>query len=133
MSGLMYRSVSPTYLFSSSGPLMPGKALTGPAFTPAELVTRPGTVRVRAHRRVRPIRPCPDWSRAVFDRTKDGKISQRNFGGHEYPRLAHVGDRTGLEMITLQQKVVALQQEDAVEFGDLEAMIKVSPRRRSPS
>src|SRR3984957_18619351 len=40
---------------------------------------------------------------AVFDRTKDGKISQRNFGGHRYPRLAHVGDRTGLEMIrTLQ-------------------------------
>ena len=63
---------------------------------------------------------------AVFDRTKDGKISQRNFGGHEYPRLAHVGDRTGLEMIrTLQQEVVALQQADAVEFGDPEAMIKV--------
>jgi succinate dehydrogenase / fumarate reductase, flavoprotein subunit len=63
---------------------------------------------------------------ALFDRTKDGKISQRNFGGHEYPRLAHVGDRTGLEMIrTLQQKVVALQQADAVEFGDPEAMIKV--------
>jgi succinate dehydrogenase / fumarate reductase flavoprotein subunit len=63
---------------------------------------------------------------AVFDRTKDGKISQRNFGGHEYPRLAHVGDRTGLEMIrTLQQKVVALQQEDAKELGDAEAMIKV--------
>ena len=62
----------------------------------------------------------------MFDRTKDGKISQRNFGGHEYPRLAHVGDRTGLEMIrTLQQKVVALQQQDAVEFGDPEAMIKV--------
>ena len=56
----------------------------------------------------------------------DGKISQRNFGGHEYPRLAHVGDRTGLEMIrTLQQKVVALQQEDAVSHGDPEAMIKV--------
>jgi succinate dehydrogenase / fumarate reductase flavoprotein subunit len=63
---------------------------------------------------------------AVFDRTKDGKISQRNFGGHEVPRLAHVGDRTGLEMIrTLQQKVVALQQEDAVKLGDPEAMIKV--------
>ena len=63
---------------------------------------------------------------AVFDRTKDGKISQRNFGGHEYPRLAHVGDRTGLEMIrTLQQKVVAMQQADAVEFGDPEAMIRV--------
>jgi succinate dehydrogenase / fumarate reductase flavoprotein subunit len=63
---------------------------------------------------------------AVFDRTKEGKISQRNFGGHEYPRLAHVGDRTGLEIIrTLQQKVVALQQEDAVAHGDPEAMIKV--------
>jgi len=63
---------------------------------------------------------------AVFDRTKDGKISQRNFGGHTYPRLAHVGDRTGLEMIrALQQKVVALQQQDAIEFGDPEAMIKV--------
>jgi succinate dehydrogenase / fumarate reductase flavoprotein subunit len=63
---------------------------------------------------------------ALFDRTPDGKISQRNFGGHEYPRLAHVGDRTGLEMIrTLQQKVVALQQEDAVSQGDPESMIKV--------
>src|SRR6202451_3533229 len=63
---------------------------------------------------------------AVFDRTKEGKISQRNFGGHEYPRLAHVGDRTGLEIIrTLQQKVVAMQQQDAVELGDPEAMIKV--------
>jgi len=44
---------------------------------------------------------------AVFDRTPDGKINQRNFGGHQYPRLAHVGDRTGLELIrTLQDKVV---------------------------
>ena len=50
---------------------------------------------------------------ALFDRTKDGRISQRNFGGHEYPRLAHVGDRTGLELIrTLQQKIVSLQQDD---------------------
>ncbi|MEU6861190.1 fumarate reductase/succinate dehydrogenase flavoprotein subunit [Glycomyces sp. NPDC046736] len=50
---------------------------------------------------------------ALFDRTADGKISQRNFGGHEYPRLAHVGDRTGLELIrTLQQKLVSLQQDD---------------------
>jgi succinate dehydrogenase / fumarate reductase, flavoprotein subunit len=63
---------------------------------------------------------------ALFDRTPEGKISQRNFGGHEYPRLAHVGDRTGLEMIrTLQQKVVSLQQEDAIAQGDPEAMIKV--------
>ncbi|MBA2477578.1 MAG: fumarate reductase/succinate dehydrogenase flavoprotein subunit [Sporichthyaceae bacterium] len=46
---------------------------------------------------------------ALFDRTKDGKISQRDFGGHRYARLAHVGDRTGLEMIrTLQQRAVAL-------------------------
>ncbi|MEU6891768.1 fumarate reductase/succinate dehydrogenase flavoprotein subunit [Streptomyces sp. NPDC046557] len=63
---------------------------------------------------------------ALFDRTRDGKISQRNFGGHEYPRLAHVGDRTGLELIrTLQQKIVALQQEDFKEFGDYEARLKV--------
>jgi succinate dehydrogenase / fumarate reductase, flavoprotein subunit len=63
---------------------------------------------------------------ALFDRTKDGRISQRNFGGHQYARLAHVGDRTGLEMIrTLQQRVVALQQEDARTQGDAEAMIKV--------
>jgi succinate dehydrogenase / fumarate reductase, flavoprotein subunit len=47
---------------------------------------------------------------AVFDRTPDGRILQRNFGGHRYPRLAHVGDRTGLEMIrTLQDRVVHRQ------------------------
>ena len=46
---------------------------------------------------------------ALFDRTKDGRITQRDFGGHRYARLAHVGDRTGLEMIrTLQQKAVSL-------------------------
>jgi len=48
------------------------------------------------------VRELEAWG-AIFDRTKDGKILQRNFGGHRYPRLAHVGDRTGLEMIrTLQ-------------------------------
>jgi succinate dehydrogenase / fumarate reductase flavoprotein subunit len=63
---------------------------------------------------------------ALFDRTNDGKISQRNFGGHTYPRLAHVGDRTGLELIrTLQQKIVSLQQEDHAELGDYEARIRV--------
>jgi succinate dehydrogenase / fumarate reductase, flavoprotein subunit len=63
---------------------------------------------------------------ALFDRTPEGKISQRNFGGHEYPRLAHVGDRTGLELIrTLQQKIVSLQQEDHAETGDYEANLKV--------
>ncbi|HEY6422026.1 MAG TPA: fumarate reductase/succinate dehydrogenase flavoprotein subunit [Pseudonocardiaceae bacterium] len=63
---------------------------------------------------------------ALFDRTKDGKISQRNFGGHTYPRLAHVGDRTGLELIrTLQQKIVSLQQEDFAQYGDYEANLRV--------
>ncbi|MET8133665.1 fumarate reductase/succinate dehydrogenase flavoprotein subunit [Streptomyces sp. NPDC005251] len=63
---------------------------------------------------------------ALFDRTRDGRISQRNFGGHEYPRLAHVGDRTGLELIrTLQQKIVSLQQEDMKETGDYESRLKV--------
>ncbi|MEX1657012.1 fumarate reductase/succinate dehydrogenase flavoprotein subunit [Streptomyces pseudovenezuelae] len=63
---------------------------------------------------------------ALFDRTKDGRISQRNFGGHEYPRLAHVGDRTGLELIrTLQQKIVSLQQEDKKETGDYESRLKI--------
>jgi succinate dehydrogenase / fumarate reductase flavoprotein subunit len=63
---------------------------------------------------------------ALFDRTKEGKISQRNFGGHEYPRLAHVGDRTGLELIrTLQQRIVALQQKDQRDNGEAESFIKV--------
>jgi len=63
---------------------------------------------------------------ALFDRTKEGKISQRNFGGHEYPRLAHVGDRTGLELIrTMQQKIVALQQKDGEKYGSMESNIKV--------
>lgn len=63
---------------------------------------------------------------ALFDRTAEGKISQRNFGGHQYPRLAHVGDRTGLELIrTLQQRIVALQQKDARDHGDAESFIKV--------
>jgi succinate dehydrogenase / fumarate reductase, flavoprotein subunit len=65
---------------------------------------------------------------ALFDRTADGRISQRNFGGHEYPRLAHVGDRTGLELIrTLQQKIVSLQQDDLLEHGDLDARLRVFP------
>jgi succinate dehydrogenase / fumarate reductase flavoprotein subunit len=52
------------------------------------------------------VRELESWG-AVFDRTPDGRILQRNFGGHRYPRLAHVGDRTGLEMIrTLQDRGV---------------------------
>src|SRR5947209_8317220 len=54
------------------------------------------------------VRELEAWG-AVFDRTPDGRILQRNFGGHRYPRLAHVGDRTGLEMIrTLQDHGVHL-------------------------
>src|SRR3569623_1918680 len=53
---------------------------------------------------------------ALFDRTKDGRILQRNFGGHRYPRLAHVGDRTGLEMIrTLQDHGIHLGMEVHME------------------
>jgi succinate dehydrogenase / fumarate reductase flavoprotein subunit len=63
---------------------------------------------------------------ALFDRTIDGKISQRNFGGHEYPRLAHVGDRTGLELIrTLQQKIVSLQQDDKRQYGSPDGKLQV--------
>jgi succinate dehydrogenase / fumarate reductase flavoprotein subunit len=58
------------------------------------------------------IRELEAWG-AVFDRTPDGRILQRNFGGHRYPRLAHVGDRTGLEMIrTLQDRVVHRENID---------------------
>ncbi len=54
------------------------------------------------------VNELEEWG-AVFDRTPDGRINQRDFGGHRYARLAHVGDRTGLEMIrTLQQRTVAL-------------------------
>ncbi len=54
------------------------------------------------------VRELEAWG-AIFDRTKDGKILQRNFGGHRYPRLAHTGDRTGLEMIrTLQDHGIHL-------------------------
>ncbi len=53
------------------------------------------------------VRELEDWG-ALFDRTEDGLILQRDFGGHRYARLAHIGDRTGLELIrTLQQKAVA--------------------------
>jgi len=62
------------------------------------------------------VRELEAWG-AVFDRTKDGRILQRNFGGHRYPRLAHVGDRTGLEMIrTLQDHGIHQGIEVHMEF-----------------
>ncbi len=61
------------------------------------------------------VRELEAWG-ALFDRTKEGKILQRNFGGHKYPRLAHVGDRTGLEMIrTLQDHGIHLGMEVHME------------------
>ena len=64
-----------------------------------------------------------DWG-ALFDRTPEGLISQRDFGGHRYARLAHVGDRTGLEMIrTLQQRAVALGIDVFMEFTVTELLL----------
>ncbi|MFL5464569.1 MAG: fumarate reductase/succinate dehydrogenase flavoprotein subunit [Gemmatimonadaceae bacterium] len=57
------------------------------------------------------VRELEAWG-AVFDRTDDGRILQRNFGGHKYPRLAHVGDRTGLEMIRTLQDYAIYQSID---------------------
>lgn len=62
------------------------------------------------------VRELEQWG-ALFDRTKEGRILQRNFGGHRYPRLAHVGDRTGLEMIrTLQDHGVHQGIEFHMEY-----------------
>ena len=62
------------------------------------------------------IRELETWG-AVFDRTKKGRINQRNFGGHTYPRLAHIGDATGLEIIrTLQEKGVHMGMDVFMEF-----------------
>src|ERR1051326_2715808 len=57
------------------------------------------------------VRELEAWG-ALFDRTPDGRILQRNFGGHKYPRLAHVGDRTGLEMIRTIQDYTIHQSID---------------------
>ena len=67
------------------------------------------------------VRELEAWG-AMFDRTKDGRILQRNFGGHRYPRLAHVGDRTGLEMIrTLQDHGVHQGIDFHMETTDADA------------
>src|SRR6186997_3200307 len=69
------------------------------------------------------VRELEAWG-AVFDRTGDGKILQRNFGGHRYPRLAHVGDRTGLELIrTLQDHTVYLGVTVHMEFTVIDLII----------
>ncbi len=69
------------------------------------------------------VRELEGWG-AVFDRTPDGRINQRNFGGHRYPRLAHVGDRTGLELIrTLQDHAVYLGIEVHMEHTVVELVL----------
>src|SRR5688572_20258043 len=67
-----------------------------------QYVNHPRMAELHAREAPARVRELEAWG-ALFDRTPDGRILQRNFGGHRYPRLAHVGDRTGLEMIrTLQ-------------------------------
>ncbi|MGH9797869.1 MAG: FAD-binding protein, partial [Candidatus Polarisedimenticolia bacterium] len=69
------------------------------------------------------VRELEAWG-AVFDRTTDGRISQRNFGGHRFPRLAHVGDRTGLEIIrTLQDHGVHRGMSIYMECTGLDLML----------
>src|SRR3981081_4074275 len=73
------------------------------------------------------VRELEAWG-AVFDRTPDGRILQRNFGGHRYPRLAHVGDRTGLEMIrTLQDRGIHRGIDVHMEYTVL-ALLKEGDR-----
>ncbi len=77
--------------------MLGGKMLNNPRMAELHAVEAPARVR-----------ELEEWG-AVFDRTRDGRILQRSFGGHSHPRLAHVGDRTGLEMIrTLQDRAVAM-------------------------
>ena len=69
------------------------------------------------------VRELEAWG-AVFDRTPDGRINQRNFGGHRYPRLAHVGDRTGLELIrTLQDHTIHLGVTVHMEYTVVELIL----------
>jgi succinate dehydrogenase / fumarate reductase flavoprotein subunit len=74
------------------------------------------------------VRELEGWG-AVFDRTPDGRINQRNFGGHRYPRLAHVGDRTGLELIrTLQDHAVYKGMTVHMEHTVIDLILDASGR-----
>ena len=73
------------------------------------------------------VRELESWG-AVFDRTPDGRILQRNFGGHAYPRLAHVGDRTGLELIRTLQDHGIHQGIDFHMECTVTALLKDGPR-----
>src|SRR6266545_4725223 len=70
------------------------------------------------------VKELEAWG-AVFDRTPDGRILQRNFGGHRYPRLAHVGDRTGLELIrTLQDHTTHLDVTVHMEHTVIDLLLE---------
>ena len=69
------------------------------------------------------VRELEAWG-AIFDRTDDGRILQRNFGGHKYPRLAHVGDRTGLEMIRTLQDYTIHQKVDIYQEYTIVSLLK---------
>src|SRR6187401_141168 len=69
------------------------------------------------------VRELEAWG-AVFDRTDDGRILQRNFGGHKYPRLAHVGDRTGLEMIRTLQDYAIHEKIDVYQEYTIISLLK---------
>ena len=73
------------------------------------------------------VRELEAWG-AVFDRTEDGRILQRNFGGHKYPRLAHTGDRTGLEMIRTLQDYATYQPIDVHMECTIVALLKDAGR-----
>jgi succinate dehydrogenase / fumarate reductase flavoprotein subunit len=74
------------------------------------------------------VNKLEEWG-ALFDRTEDGRILQRNFGGHRYPRLAHVGDRTGLEMIrTLQNRVIHQEGLDVFMECTISHLLKEGDR-----
>ena len=69
------------------------------------------------------VKELEAWG-AVFDRTEDGRILQRNFGGHKYPRLAHVGDRTGLEMIRTLQDYAIHEKIDIYQEYTIISLLK---------
>jgi succinate dehydrogenase / fumarate reductase, flavoprotein subunit len=73
------------------------------------------------------VKELEAWG-AVFDRTDDGRILQRNFGGHKYPRLAHVGDRTGLEMIRTLQDYVIHEKVDIFQEYTIISLLKEEGR-----
>src|SRR4249919_438319 len=80
-----------------------------------KLLNEPRMAQLHAQEAPARVNELEQWG-AVFDRTRDGRILQRPFGGHTYPRLAHVGDRTGLEMIrTLQDRAVGAGLEVYME------------------